>query len=205
LQGSEALEFLRKNTALSLGVGLPLLLVILFALASVLPRYFVAPPSHELLFATDYYDYSEGVRFEVKNQKLDVFYVGEKSTGYSPPKFFRFNPKTMEVRQIRYELPDAVPTRDDTKPYVENKTVYPITLAETDGLKLYPELSAPDGYVFIAGDYYRAGRGFLFDVFYSPGYRATAMIAKSGNMISVPLPNEQSYVSGVKFIGWIEQ
>jgi hypothetical protein len=51
-------DFLKQHFSLVVGVALPLLLVLFFWIATVVPNLLVEPPQHDLIFTTNYYDYS---------------------------------------------------------------------------------------------------------------------------------------------------
>ena len=56
-------KFLKENLVLTMSIGLPVLLVILFFLTSVLPKSLAEPPQHDLLFSVLRYDaQTESVR-----------------------------------------------------------------------------------------------------------------------------------------------
>ena len=50
-------SFLRENPTIAFGLGLSLLLVVVFLLAAGIPVLLVEPPQYEVLYATEYYNY----------------------------------------------------------------------------------------------------------------------------------------------------
>jgi hypothetical protein len=69
-------SFLRENPTIAFGLGLPLLLVVVFLLISGIPALLVEPPQYDLLYATEYNNYPNGVQISVVNRKAQVIYQG---------------------------------------------------------------------------------------------------------------------------------
>jgi hypothetical protein len=97
-------QFIKENIVLALGVSLPLLLVLLFMLASILPAYFVEAPRHDVLFSDGRYSY---VTFEVQQQKLHLkidpaVYQNNKDL----PRLYRYISATGQVKEITFKAPD---------------------------------------------------------------------------------------------------
>jgi hypothetical protein len=67
-------SFIRENPTIAFGLGLPLILVVVFLLISGIPTLLVAPPQYDVLYATDYYNYQNGVQISVIDQKVQVIY-----------------------------------------------------------------------------------------------------------------------------------
>ena len=99
--------FLRENPTIAFGLGFPLLLVGVFLLISGLPTLLVAPPQYDLLYATEYNNYPNGVQIAVVNQKVQVTYQGS-SLGYQNPRLWRYSPKTGSVKEIAITLPPGL-------------------------------------------------------------------------------------------------
>jgi hypothetical protein len=97
-------QFIKENLVLVLGISLPLVLVVLFMLASILPAYFVEAPRYDVLFSDGRYSY---VTFEVQQQKLHMkidpaVYQHEKSL----PRLYRYVVAQNKVEEIPYQAPD---------------------------------------------------------------------------------------------------
>ncbi len=69
-------SFLRENPTIAFGLGLPLLLVVVFLLISGIPTLLVDPPQHDVLYATGFYNDQEGLQIAVVDQKVQVNYRG---------------------------------------------------------------------------------------------------------------------------------
>lgn len=83
-------KFLRKNPTIAFGLGLPLLLVIVFLLISGVPTLLVAHPQHDVIYSTNYNDnYPNGIQLSVVNQRLQVNYLGN-TQAYQNPRLWRY-------------------------------------------------------------------------------------------------------------------
>ncbi len=97
------LKFVKENIVLVLGVTLPLLLVILFVLASAVPAMFVDNPRYDCLF----WDGDHGqLRFEVVNQKLQIKYTPNQYAGQTTPILYRYSAATGKTLKVAFKLPD---------------------------------------------------------------------------------------------------
>ncbi|NOS95053.1 MAG: hypothetical protein HOP26_01355, partial [Methylotenera sp.] len=69
-------NFIKENLVLVIGLTLPLLLIVLFFVATVIPKVMGTPPQYEMLFTTNHYDYQNPadylLEFAVKNQQLTI-------------------------------------------------------------------------------------------------------------------------------------
>ena len=99
--------FLRENPTIAFGLGLPLLLVLVFLLISGIPSLLVDPPQHDVIYATEYYNYQSGVQISVVDRKVQVVYQGSVLNGQKP-RIWRYNAKTGAVREVAYLLPPSL-------------------------------------------------------------------------------------------------
>lgn len=193
--------FLRENPTIAFGLGFPLLLVVVFLLISGIPAILVAPPQYDILYATEYNIYPNGVQITVVNQKIQVTYRGS-SQGYQNPHLWRYSPKTGAVKEIAIMLPPGLaPAGQDAATPEAVAKITPISVPDLAGLTIDPSSVAPDGYEFSAGM-----NGYSGDIFsgllYSSRYRREAVLKKSGR--SIRLPNADTmYYSNTRFIGWV--
>ena len=67
-------KFIQENPTIAYGLGLPLLLVVIFLIVSGLPQLLVAKPQYELLYATGTYNYPNVVQITVVEQEVQVIY-----------------------------------------------------------------------------------------------------------------------------------
>jgi hypothetical protein len=195
-------KFLRENPTIAFGLGLPLLLVLAFLLISGIPALMVAAPQYDVLYATEYYNYQNGVQISVVNQKVQVVYQGNVQNGQKP-RIWRYNPKTGAVKEIGFVLPPGLvpPGRKPVTPEDASKTTL-IEVPDFDGLTIDSSSIAPDGYEFsVGGDRY--SRNVFGGLFYSSRYRYEAVLTKSGHSIRLPNAVGQYYRGNTHFIGWV--
>lgn len=195
--------FLRENPTIAFGLGLPLVLVVVFLLISGVPSLLVAPPQYEVLYATEYYPNPNGVQISVVNQKVQVVYQGS-AQGYQQPRLWRFDPKNGSVREIAIIQPPglAPPGTVATAPEAASK-ITPIDVPDVAGLTVDSSSIAPDGYEFKAGVEGYSGDIFT-GLFRSSRYRNEAVLTKSGRSVRLPNANGRYYYGNYpRFIGWV--
>ena len=194
--------FLRENPTIAFGLGLPLLLVLVFLLISGIPSLLVDPPQHDVIYATEYYNYQSGVQISVVDRKVQVVYQGSVLNAQKP-RIWRYDAKTGAVREIAYLLPPGLtpPGKHPVTPEDVSKTTL-IDVPDLDGVTIDSASIAPDGYEFRAGgDYY--GRNLFDGLFYSSRYRNEAVLMKKGRSIRLPNAAGQYYTGNTRFIGWV--
>ncbi len=195
-------SFFRENPTIAFGLGLPLLLVVAFLLISGIPALLVEPPQYDVLYATEYYNYPNGVQITVVNQKAQVIYQGS-SAGYQRPRLWRYNPKTGAVKEIAIMLPPglAPPGQSPVTPEAAAK-ITPIEVPDLAALTIDSSSVAPDGYEFSAGQNVYSGDVFT-GLFYSSRYRNDAVLTKKGRSIRLPNASNMYYGNNTHFIGWV--
>lgn len=195
-------SFLRENPVIAFGLGLPLLLVAVFLLISGIPALLVAPPQYDVLYATDYYNYANGVQISVINQNAQVVYQGN-TQGAQRPRIWRYSPKTGAVKEIAYLLPPglAPPAPGASIPEAVS-TNTPIEVPDLEGLTIDSSSIAPDGYEFRSGQDGYSGDVFT-GLFYSARYRNEAVLVKQGRSIRLPGIGSGYYGYNTHFIGWV--
>ena len=188
--------FLRKNLLIVVSVALPLLVVIFFALASVLPGLYATPPAYDLLLthqgrvlATDS---PVKINLSVKAERLSATLVKSDETSYSNnPRLFRYDHVSGEVREIDIPIPENI---------AELPEGSEIPVPELAGLKISSALRAPDGYEFRG---YRRGGGLMMELFGGNRYRSDVTIAKDGAIVRLRLPASDYWYGDVRFLGWV--
>ena len=194
-------KFFRENPTIAFGLGLPILLVIVFLLVSGIPSLLVAPPKYDVLYATQYYNHQYGVQISVVNKKAQVVYQGNVHNNQKP-RIWRYNPQTGAVREISYLLPPGL-SRPGTKtanPDQKSSTTV-INVADLKALTIDTSSIAPDGYEFNVGDYY--SRNVFGGLFHSSSYRHEAVLTKDGRSIRLPKLVGRYYSRNTHFIGWV--
>jgi len=193
-------SFFRENPTIAVGLGLPLLLVVAFLLISGIPALLVEPPQYDVVYATDYYTYQNGVQISVVNQKIQVVYQGN-TQGYQKPRLWRYSPKTGAVKEITFFLPPGLtPPGQKTTPEEAAKLTL-VEVPDLAGVRLDSSSIAPDGYEFSAGAGY-SGEVFT-GMFYGGRYRNEAVLTKKGRSIRLPNASHMNYGNDTRFIGWV--
>jgi len=190
-------DFIKANLVLVVGLTLPLLLVVLFFVATVVPKAFGTPPQYEMLFTTTRYDYQAPLDYEidfaVKNQKLVVKSrkSDHKDRGYNSKLLMVYDAKSESVREINADAVKADGAAD------HDETV----LQETAGWTVDTSRVSPDGYI-LDGPSYNGG-GMLGGMF-GAGYRNGGFRIKKGS-VAYRIPDTQGdyYYNQVHFVGWV--
>jgi hypothetical protein len=187
-------KFIKENLVLVIGLVLPLLLVVLFFVATVIPKSLGTPPQYEMLFTTTKYDYQNkpeyAIDFNVKNQQLMVKAkkYDEKNYNNVSKILMAYDGKTETVREIKF---DASKFGDENE----------VLLEETKNLNIDTAAISPDGYTLEGPNY--GGNGLLGGLF-GGGYRNGGFRLKKGGVgYKVPTLQPDYYYNQVQFIGWV--
>ncbi|MES2579246.1 MAG: hypothetical protein V4552_01770 [Pseudomonadota bacterium] len=190
-------NFIKENLVLVIGLSLPILLIVLFFLATVVPKSFGTPPQYELLFTTLKYEYENSpvylVDFKVVNHQLvaKVKKNDDKSRNYNSKKLMAYNAKTETVREITIDLTKAAEAGDGNE----------VILEETKGLKVDAAMVSPDGYQLEGSNYSNTG---LVGGLFGGGNRNSGYRIKKGAVAyKVETTQPDYYYSDFKFVGWI--
>lgn len=194
--------FLRENPTIAFGLGLPLLLVVVFLLVSGIPTLLVAPPQYDVIYATNYYNYKNGVQISVVDRKVQVVHQGNVQNNMKP-RLWRYNPKTGAVKEIAIMLPPGLisPEKKSTVAEEVMKTTL-IDIPDLEGVVIDSSSIAPDGYEFSTGMDRYSGNVFG-GLFYSSRYRYEAVLKKNGRSIRLPNSTDRYYSGNTHFIGWV--
>ena len=187
-------KLIKENLVLVIGLALPVLLIVLFFVATVIPKSMGTPPQYEMLFTTTKYDYQNKpeyvIDFNVKNQQLMLNSKknDEKNYNNATKILMAYDGKTETVREIRI----------DASKLTEGNEVL---LEETKNLSIDTAVISPDGYTLEGPNY--GGNGLVGGLF-GGGYRNTGYRLKKGG-VGYKVPNMQPdyYYSQLQFIGWI--
>lgn len=195
-------SFFRENPTIAFGLGLPLLLVVVFLLFSGIPALLVEPPKYDVLYATEYYNYPNGVQISVVNRKVQVVYQGS-TQGYQKARLWRYSPQTGAVREIAIMLPPGLTPPGSKPPTPEEVArITPIEVPDLAGVTVDSSSIAPDGYEFRAGANGYSGDVFT-GLFYSSRYRNEAVLTKNGRSIRLPNAANAYYSNYTHFVGWV--
>jgi len=194
--------FLRENPTITFGLGLPLLLVIFFLLVSGIPSFLVNPPQHDVLYATEYYDYQNGIQIDVVDQKVQVTHLDNAQNGRKP-RLWRYLSKTGAVQEVPIVLPAGL-TLTREKPNSSVKQVSKrtlLSLPDINGLTIDSSSISPDGYEFNSGRHH--SNNIFGSLFYSSRNRHQGVLTKNGRSIRLPNPSDHYYGRNTHFIGWV--
>lgn len=189
-------KFLRENLMIVVSIALPLLVVIFFALASVLPGLYSIPPAHDFLLTIQGSASAKTspvrIKLTVKDQQLKALIVRSNNPGYdNNPRLFRYDHKTGEVSEVNIPLPDNITELNEGSE---------IPIPGFTGIKVSDSLSAPDGYQFRGR---RRGGGFMTEFFGGSRNRKDVSIEKNGAIVRVRLPTSDYWYNDVRFVGWL--
>lgn len=187
----------RRNPLLFASIALPLLVVALFALASIVPRLVTDGPQHGLVYVLPHYGSSERVPASLDVTVDDgrivaaVLHRNDENL-YPMPAIFLYEPDADDLRRLDIELP-----ADWSQ--VANGTKMPVT--GIGASRIDPSLRAPDGYEFRDAGY---RGGLLFDLFGAGGRRDGISIVKNGAVHKIPLPaGHDRWYGQAAFLGWV--
>ena len=195
-------KFIQENPTIAYGLGLPLLLVVIFLIVSGLPQILVAKPQYELLYATGIYSNPNVVQITVVEQKVQVIYQGV-AYGNERPRLWRYNPQSGGVQEIAIILPPSpVWSGNGSAATVQPPKTTVIDVPDLASLRIDSSSVAPDGYEFSAADN-RYSRNIFGGLFYSRRYNHEAVLTKNGRSVRLPNSNDRYYNRNTQFIGWV--
>ncbi len=189
-------KFIKENLVLVIGLTLPLLLILLFFVAAVIPKSMSTPPQHEMLFSTTKYEYENSpeylLDFVVKDAHLvvKVNKNDDKAKNHNSKKLMAYDGKTETVREIVL----------DAAKVAALATSGEMILEETKNMTLDASNLSPDGYALEGPNY--VGNGLVGGLF-GGGSRSGYRIKKDSFGYKLPNTQPDYYYSELKFIGWV--
>lgn len=187
-------NFIKENLVLVIGLALPVLLIVLFFVATVIPKMNSTPPQYEVLFSVQDYtsqnkqDYI--IDFKVKDKKLMVKSkkTNEKNYYNNYKKLMAYDSKTEVMREISIDANQLIDGAE-------------ILLAETKNMTIDTAMQAPDGYMLENQGY--SGTGLVGNLF-GGGYRNHGYRLKKGNVgYKINTQQNNYYYDQLSFIGWV--
>ena len=136
-------KFIRDNPTIAFGLGLPLVLVVLFLAISGIPALLVAPAQYDVLYATNYNYYNNAqntLQIAVVGDRVQVNYIGSTQP-YQQPRLWRFNPKTGAVKEIALLLPPGL-TPNSAAASGQPHQPPPMTMSTTSS-RMRPVMATP--------------------------------------------------------------
>jgi hypothetical protein len=189
-------NWIKENLVLVVGLTLPLLLIVLFFVATVIPKAFGTPPQYEMLFTSMRYDYQKqpeyALDFSVKNRQLMVTAKkgDEKNPVYNSKSLFIYDGKTESVREVAVDIAKTA----------DGMSGQPVLLEETKTWVVDNATISPDGYA-LEGPNYHSG-GLVGGLFGFNDYN-TFRLKKGSVGYKVPNGQPNYYYSQPQFIGWV--
>ena len=187
-------NFIKENLVLVIGLALPVLLIVLFFVATVIPKMYSTPPQYEVLFSVQDYGYQNKpdytIDFKVKNQQLMVNAkkTDDKNNYYNSKKLMAYDAKTEVMREISI---DASQFADGAE----------ILLAETKSMTIDTAMVAPDGYLMENQHYGNSG---LIGGLFGSGGRNNGYRLKKGSVgYKINTLQNNYYYDQLHFIGWV--
>lgn len=188
-------KFLRENLVLAIGLSLPLLLIVLFFVATVIPKSMATPPQYEMLFTVTKYDYQNAPDYLLSYMVKDKHLVVKAKKSEEKPKNSNINTllvydaKTETVREINVDTSKL------------NETDHEMLVEETKSYEIDNSPLSPDGYRLEGPNY--SGGGLIGGLF-GGGYRNTGFRITKGSVgYKLPETQQDFYYNQVKFIGWV--
>jgi len=198
-------RFLRENAFLAAAVCLPLLVVVFFVLASIVPRWMVAPPAYDLLIrANDLITQTNSrvsVGFAVRDGGVDVVVKALPTNGYNADarsRLFLFDHTTMNVSEVVVEMPEHIEDLKESDPPRTRR------VAALAGRRVLDQLNAPDGYQLENRN--SGGAGIVGELFGMHRYGSAMSLVNKGRVVPIKLPLafEHLYYAPIAFVGWVE-
>lgn len=206
---------IRQNLLLVSAVALPVIVILFYIGASLLPRYFVAPPRHDLVvkYQPNYYHYNNDVAQAVPSRVAIVVADGRARAtvtevpgdenpprpvqpAYYLPRVFRYEAATGRLSELDVPIPDDLAERP-------RGSEWPIPALER--VTLSAQATAPDGYVFDTDS--DRGHGLAVELFGGRSRRDGTRIRSSGRIIKIPSPDDLEalsyYGNRMQLVGWV--
>ncbi|MFH1159022.1 MAG: hypothetical protein V1721_09140 [Pseudomonadota bacterium] len=196
-------NFIKENIVLAIGLALPVLLVVMFFVAAVLPKSMAIPPQYEMLFTTTSYDHQNpppyNVDFFVKDGMLkarvsrNVRQCAPNCVqSYNWRKLKVYDGKNQSVREISYDLSNLGEAANGSE----------VVFDAFKNIKIDSSTKAPDGYEF-NNPGYRSG-GLAMDIFGGGHRNNISRVTKGAVSFKIPNNDGSRYYSGdILFVGWI--
>lgn len=180
------------NWLLVTGVTLPLVMVGLFLAAVHVPRWWVGPPEHDLVFSAPGAGATRSgdvqLSYRVVDGRLVVTAERDSDRYRAPERLFRYHADEQTARPIELgQIPESP----------ERVEFVPPALRDAE---LSDDPTAPDGYRFHS-DYRRSAN--LFGALFGGGGGVRAQVAKNGAAWSVLPDGEARSYWNVTFHGWV--
>jgi len=193
----ERTGFLKRHGFVVAAVALPILVVVAFALARLVPRLLVEDPRYDIVYSavTDYSGTPSHFHcvIEAIDGRVRVRWTRSEQEVYgSTQRVYRLSPASGEVREIPVPEAGDLQAPGDTQDF---------TLGGLENVRLDTSPRAPDGYEYEFS--YPGAHGLFGDFFYQGASGPRSTIKKKGRVIVLPRANQSAYGNeSVTFLGW---
>jgi hypothetical protein len=192
-------KLFKDNLVIVLSVALPIIVIALFALATLVPRMLADPPAYDLLLVDNNYYANKQSTLRASITVVDervmlrVLPADDNERGWEP-RLYRYDHLTDTVNEVPLQLPGQL---DVTGDGIE------LPVEELADAKISTALRAPDGYEYRG--YADSGGGGLFVALFGGGRNRDTRIAKDGAIIRLRVPDRENWYNRVEFLGWITE
>ena len=186
--------FLRENLVLVAGISLPVVLALVFMLATYLQNAGMMAPQYKVLFATNYFKQNGynnyPYTFIIEDNTVVLNYEPQEKGNWHNrlPQLYLFDPATQITKQI-----DVPKIRDQ-------KEAQDIIVTGVPKGEYTTTDESPDGFIFEKS--YR-GSGNLMTEIFGGGYRKRSEHALRKNGFSMRVPESKPY--NTELIAWVKQ
>ena len=122
--------FVKENLVLVVGLSLPLLLIVLFFAATVIPKSMATPPKYEMLFTVMKYDYQNSsdylfdYRVKDKHLVLKTKKNDDKNKSNNSNVLMTYDANTDTLREITVDAAKAAGAAKDNEALVDETKGY---------------------------------------------------------------------------------
>lgn len=189
-------NLIKENLVLVIGLALPVLLIVLFFAATVIPKMYSTPPQYDMLFTVLKYDYAGYpdyiIDFSVKDNKLvgRVKKNDDKKMINHSYHLMVYNIKTESMREIEIDLSQTALMKADD-----------VVLDETKNLKIDASHISPDGYIMENQRY--SNNGLIGGLFGVGGGNTGYRLKKGSASYKINTLQNNYYYDQLHFIGWV--
>lgn len=186
---------LKENLVLTVGVALPVLLMVLFFVAGRVSESVVADPQYSLVFATSYDERWSNQPWKIDVERGDLIIrfepqAGQEARTYVKPAIYLWEHEARYATRLDIDLDSVV-----------DGVVSDPELTRLNQRILSPTGESPDGYRFEESRRPGAG-GLLGDVIGIGGSRGSYVVNKGSR--SVPIEGGERFYQA-QFVAWVER
>ncbi len=180
----------KKNPALYIGLGLPILMMLIFTGVPFISSYIISAPKYNFIYSIRGYRSNETLRVVSDKLTVDIYNEFDKARPAPPLDLYLVDVQSKKVTKLKYaesaQEKLMIPSRETRSFGVEG-----ITLKSLD-----TSLESPDGFKVVTDT-----NDFSFPFFFGGNRRNYLTLSKSGRVDRIPTPKEGYW--SVSFEGWV--